>query len=107
MRSRLLFPRSFGRGRGSVSRIEGACLTVDTGCMAKKPELPKPTTWTIYKLAAKQEPLGVVEVLDEATAIEKAAAEFKAPSIRFFASQGFHSGKNPAPLRPSSVTASG
>jgi hypothetical protein len=42
--------------------------------MAKKPEPPKPTTWTVYKIAAKQIRLGTVEAADEATAIEKAAA---------------------------------
>jgi hypothetical protein len=36
--------------------------------MAKKPEPPKPTTRTIYKLAAKAERLGTVEAPDEATA---------------------------------------
>jgi hypothetical protein len=40
--------------------------------MAKKPEPPKLTTWTIYKLAANAERLGTVEALDEAAAIEKA-----------------------------------
>jgi hypothetical protein len=45
--------------------------------MAKKPEPPKPTIWTIYKSAAKAVRLGTVEAADEATAIEKAAAEFK------------------------------
>jgi hypothetical protein len=39
--------------------------------MAKKPEPPKPTSWSIYKIAAKALRLGAVE----ATAIEKAAAE--------------------------------
>ena len=48
--------------------------------MAKKPEPPKPIVWTVYKLAAKQERLGVVEAPDEATAIEKGAAEFKVPA---------------------------
>ena len=50
--------------------------------MAKKPEPPKPTTWTIYKIAAKAVRLGTVEAADEATAIEKAAAEFKVPATR-------------------------
>jgi hypothetical protein len=45
--------------------------------MAKKPEPPQPTTWSIYKIAAKQVWLGTVEAVDEAEAIEKAAAEFK------------------------------
>jgi hypothetical protein len=44
--------------------------------MAKKPEPSKPISWTIYKIAARQERLGVVEAPDEATAIERAAAEF-------------------------------
>jgi hypothetical protein len=50
--------------------------------MAKKPEPPKPTTWTIYKIAAKAVRLGTVEAADEVTAIEKAAAEFKVPTTR-------------------------
>jgi hypothetical protein len=29
--------------------------------MAKKPELPKPIVWTVYKLAAKQTRLSVVQ----------------------------------------------
>jgi hypothetical protein len=53
--------------------------------MAKKPEPLKPMTWTIYKLAAKAERLGTVEAPDEATAIEKAAAEFKVPANRLMA----------------------
>jgi hypothetical protein len=45
--------------------------------MAKKPEPPpKPIIWSIYKLAAKAVRLGQVEAPDEATAIEKGAAEF-------------------------------
>jgi membrane-bound lytic murein transglycosylase B len=50
--------------------------------MAKKPEPPKSTTWTIYKIAAKAVRLGTVEAADEATAIDKAAAEFKVPANR-------------------------
>ena len=50
--------------------------------MAKKPEPPKPTT---YKIAAKAVRLGTVEAADEATAIEKAAAEFKVPATRLMA----------------------
>ena len=45
--------------------------------MAKKSEPPQPTSWTIYKIAAKAKWLGTVEAPDAATAIEKAAAEFK------------------------------
>jgi hypothetical protein len=50
--------------------------------MAKKPEPPKPATWTI---SAKAVRLGTVEAADEATAIEKAAAEFKVPANRLMA----------------------
>jgi hypothetical protein len=48
--------------------------------MAKKPELPKPIRWAIYKIAAKAVWLGAVEAPDEATAIEKAAAEYEIPA---------------------------
>jgi hypothetical protein len=34
--------------------------------MAKKPEPPKPTTWSIYKLAGKAVRFGNVEAPDEA-----------------------------------------
>jgi hypothetical protein len=60
-------------------------FAVDTCGMAKKPEPPKPTTWTIYKIAAKSVRLATVEAADEATAIEKAAAEFKEPANRLMA----------------------
>jgi hypothetical protein len=54
--------------------------------MAKKPpESPKPATWTIYKIAAKQERLGTVEAPDEASAMEKAAAEFGVLAKRLMA----------------------
>jgi hypothetical protein len=36
MRSRLLTPRSFGKGRGSVSRIERTYLVADTAGIAIK-----------------------------------------------------------------------
>jgi hypothetical protein len=45
--------------------------------MAKKPEPPRPMTWTIYKLAAKAERLSTLEAPDEATSIERGASEFK------------------------------
>jgi hypothetical protein len=53
--------------------------------MAKKPEPPKPTRWTIYKIAAKAVWLGAVEAPDEAAAIEKGAADFKVPANRLMA----------------------
>ena len=43
--------------------------------MPRKPEPPKPTTWTIYKVAAKAIWLGTVEAPDKKTAIEKAKPE--------------------------------
>jgi hypothetical protein len=53
--------------------------------MARKSEPPKPTTWSIYKIAAKAVRLGTVEAPDETTAIEKAAAEFRVPANRLMA----------------------
>jgi hypothetical protein len=53
--------------------------------MAKKPEPPKPTSWSIYKIAAKAVRLGQVEAPDEATAIEKGAAEFGVTANRLMA----------------------
>jgi hypothetical protein len=50
--------------------------------VARKPEPSRPTKWTIYKLAAKQMRLDVVEAPDEATAMEKAAAESNVPANR-------------------------
>ena len=41
--------------------------------MVKKPEPPKLTTWSIYKIAAKQTWVGEIEAVDEHSAIEKAA----------------------------------
>jgi hypothetical protein len=43
----------------------------DTCRIAKKPEPPKPTTWTIYNIAAKQTRLGTIEAPDQAAAVEK------------------------------------
>jgi hypothetical protein len=46
--------------------------------MAKKPEPPKPTSWNVYKVAAKQTWVGEVEATDEREAIdEKAVTEFR------------------------------
>jgi hypothetical protein len=53
--------------------------------MAKKPEPPKPMTWSIYKLAAKAVRLGTLEANDEATAIEKGVAKFKVLANRLMA----------------------
>jgi hypothetical protein len=39
--------------------------------MAKKPELPKPISWNVYKIASKAVWLGEVEAPDEAAAMEK------------------------------------
>jgi hypothetical protein len=53
--------------------------------MGEKPEPPQPTTWNIYKIAKKPVWLGTVEAPDAATAIEKAAAEFKVDTWRLLA----------------------
>jgi hypothetical protein len=57
----------------------------NTAGMAKRPEPPKPTTWTIYKIAAKAVRLGTVEAADEAGAMEKGAAEFGVAAKRLIA----------------------
>jgi hypothetical protein len=48
MRSRLLTPRSFGKGRSSSDGLKGTGLAVDTCRMAKKPEPPK-LFWLTYR----------------------------------------------------------
>jgi hypothetical protein len=53
--------------------------------MAKKPEPSKPIVWNVFKIAAKAVFLGVIEAPDEATAIEKGAAEFKVAANRLMA----------------------
>jgi hypothetical protein len=53
--------------------------------MARKPEPPKPTTWTVYKIAANQIRLGTVEAVDEGEATQKAAEEFKQPATKLYA----------------------
>jgi hypothetical protein len=60
-------------------------LETSTTVMAKQPEPPKPTTWTIYKIAAKAVRLGTVQAPDEATAIEKGAVAFRVPTNRLMA----------------------
>jgi hypothetical protein len=56
-------------------------------CLTRpKPEpLPKLTTWSIYKVAAKAVRLGQVEAPDETTAMERGVAEFKVPANRLMA----------------------
>jgi len=65
-----------------MARLKVLTLRPILAGMPKKPELPPPQaiTWTIYKLAAKPTWVGTVEAPDEATAIEKAAAEFRVPA---------------------------
>ena len=55
--------------------------------MAKKPELPTPVRWDVYRAAAKLRPLGTVEATSEAEAIEKAAKEFKVIASKVIAVQ--------------------
>jgi hypothetical protein len=65
--------------------LRPAWLPLDTTAMARKPDPPKPGTWTIYKIAAKAVRLGTIEAADEAAAIEKGAAAFKVPANRLMA----------------------
>ena len=53
--------------------------------MAGEPNLPKSTSWSIYKIAKKATWLGTVEPSDAAIAIEKAATEFKVDTWRLLA----------------------
>jgi len=53
--------------------------------MAREPEPPKPTTWTIYKIAARQTWIGSVEATNQAEAIENAAKEFNQPATKLMA----------------------
>jgi hypothetical protein len=53
--------------------------------MPRKPEPPKPTSWYVYKVAAKANWLGTVEAPDKAAAIEKGAQEFKTDAWRLYA----------------------
>jgi hypothetical protein len=54
--------------------------------MAEKPgPLPELAAWSVYKIAKKAAWLGIVEVPDKTTAIEKAAVEFKVPTSKLLA----------------------
>jgi hypothetical protein len=62
----------------SLHLVEGTYLAIDACCMTKKPEPPKPISWSIRKIAAKRTWVGEVEATDEREAIdEKAATEFR------------------------------
>jgi hypothetical protein len=62
-------------------RSERTSLSADTAGMAEKPEPPPElTAGSVHKIAKKAAWLGIVEAPDEATAIEKASAEFKVPA---------------------------
>jgi hypothetical protein len=51
-----------------------------------KPEPPpQPTRWDIFKAATKLRPLSTVEAPDEASAIHKAAVEYKIPASKLIA----------------------
>jgi hypothetical protein len=65
--------------------------------MAKKLQPPTPICWKVYKIAAKAVRLGAVEAPDEATAIEKAAAEFKVPATRLMAIRRCRTGEITVP----------
>jgi len=51
----------------------------------KKQEPPKPTPWSIHKIAAKQVWVGSVEAIDADAAIEAAAKEFNVDARRLIA----------------------
>jgi hypothetical protein len=55
--------------------------------MAKKPEPPQPVSWSIYRMASKAIWMGEVEASDEATAIAKAAEQFRVPATKLMATR--------------------
>jgi hypothetical protein len=65
--------------------IERNRFAAQTAGMAKKPQPPKPICWKVDKIASKAVWLGDVEARDEATAMDKASAEFKVPANRLMA----------------------
>ena len=65
--------------------VECTKSLADTGRMARKPEPPKPTSWTIYKVAQKVIWLGTVEAPGKKAAIEAGAKEFKTDAWRLYA----------------------
>ena len=81
---------SCGGSRRHRARCRMAPGTGLTG-MAKKTDAstgaqqPAPIRWEIFKIASKSVWLGSVEAPDEATAIEKAAEEFKTDARRLYA----------------------
>jgi hypothetical protein len=74
---------------GDPFRVAPAGRAVCCTNVPKEPRKPQPppwlTTWTIYKVAAKQMRLGEVEAADEREAIEKAAKEFNVITSRLLA----------------------
>jgi hypothetical protein len=80
-------PHARFREPGPSSLIERTYLAVDAAGMAKPPSEPppQPTTWNIYKVAAKMIWLGTVEAPDRKAAIEKALQEFKMEAWRLLA----------------------
>jgi hypothetical protein len=53
--------------------------------MAKKPEPPKPMTWAVYKIAAKQTRLDTVEAADEREAISYGGRRIRATATKLYA----------------------
>jgi hypothetical protein len=73
--------------------------------MPKRPppfELEPMPAWSIYKLAATRQWLGIVEALDAKTAIEAAAKEFKTDARRLLAVWQRPWGRAKLTRRPSS-----
>ena len=68
-------------------RVAGTCKDGNQCCsMTKKSYEPsEPINWNVYKAVRKAVRLGTVEALDNGTAIEKAAKEFKTTTWRLYA----------------------
>ena len=101
MRSRLLIPRSFGRGRGSVSRIEGYLPCGRYSLYGQGTGTTQADKLEPCRIASKAIWLGAVE------APEEAAAEYKVPATSRYSVEATTRRKGKSPSRVRSVIRSG
>ncbi|SRR5260370_14427834 len=84
--------RSWLRGFGAYLEDHGVARVaagreVERDELTRKPQPSQPTSWDIYRAAAKAKLIGTVEAVDERAAIEKAAKEFKTDASKLIAVQ--------------------
>jgi len=68
-----------------LADVAATYLAANTAGMPRNAEPPKPTSWNIYKVAAKAIWLGTVEAPNKKAAIEAAAKAFKTDAWRLYA----------------------